>query len=64
MEDGTKKTQSVVAYQNSARTFSQALYPSDIKYNFVEGRQDVDKFKVYVVYRISVINNTTHNLPD
>ena len=64
MEDGTKKTQSVVAYQNSARTFSQALYPSDIKYNFVEGRQDADKFKVYVVYRISVINNTTHNLPD
>lgn len=64
MEDGTKKTQSMVAYQNSARTFSQALYPSDIKYNFVEGREDANKFKVYVVYRISIKNNTTHNLPD
>ena len=64
MQDGTKATQSTVAYQNSARTFTQKLYPSDIKYNFVEGRQDADKFKVYVVYRISVTNNTTHNLPD
>lgn len=64
MEDGTKKTQSTVAFQQSAKRFTQALYPSDIKYNFVEGRQDADKFKVYVVYRISVTNNTTHNLPD
>ena len=64
MEDGTKKTQSTVAFQQSAKRFTQALYPSDIKYNFVEGRQDADKFKVYVVYRISVKNNTTHNLPD
>ena len=64
MEDGTKKTQSTVAFQQSAKRFTQSLYPSDIKYNFVEGRQDADKFKVYVVYRISVKNNTTHNLPD
>lgn len=64
MEDGTKDTQSNVAYQNSARTFTQKLYPSDIKYNFVEGRQDADKFKVYVVYKISVQNDTTHNIPN
>lgn len=64
MEDGTKDTQSTVAYQNSARTFTQKLYPSDIKYNFVEGRQDADKFKVYVVYKISVQNDTTHDIPN
>ena len=64
MEDDTKATQSTVAYQNSARTFTQKLYPSDIKYNFVEGRQEEDKFKVYVVYRINVLNDTTHNIPN
>ena len=63
-DEATKKIQSTVAYQNSARTFSQALYPSDIKYNFVDGRTEDDKFKVYVVYRIMVRNNTTHNLQD
>ena len=62
MEDGTKETQARVAYQNSARTFSQALYPSDIKYNFANNSDD--KFRVYIVYRIMVNNNTTHNIQD
>ena len=56
--------QSKVAFQTSAKRFSQALYPSDIKYNFANNLEDKDKYKVYVVYKISVKNNTTHNIPD
>jgi len=40
MEDGTKDMQSKVAFQTSAKRFSQALYPSDIKYNFANNLED------------------------
>lgn len=61
----SKKTQAEIAYQNSARTFTQYVYPSDIEENFAEeNKPDNDKFKVYVVYKVSIRNNTTTELPE
>ena len=59
----SKATQAAIALQNSARTFTQKIYPTDIKYNLAKEDKD-EEYKVYVVYKISVINNTIHNLPD
>lgn len=59
----SKKTQSAIAFQNSERTFTQKVYPSDIKYNLAKGDNDPE-YKVYVVYKISVKNKTNYNVPD
>lgn len=50
-----------IALQNSARTFTQKLYPSDIAYNYTNPS---DKFEVYVVYNISITNTMTINMND
>ena len=63
IDEQSKKTQSAIAFQNSKRTFTQKIYPSDIKYNLAKENADPE-CKVYVVYKISVKNSTTHNLPD
>ena len=53
--------QSTVKLQNSKKSFTQSLYPSDIKYNIANGLNgnSDDAYKVYVVYKIEVTNNTT-----
>ena len=50
-----------VAFQNSARTFTQKLYPSDIAYN---NTTSSDKFEVYVSYKITITNTMTLNIED
>lgn len=58
-EQGTK--QSTVAFGNvNTATFTQGLYPSDIKYNIANGLNgnSNNAFKVYVVYKVTVYNNT------
>lgn len=47
--------------QNSSRTFTGSIYPSDVAYNEVNSAAD-DKLQVYVVYRIDVTNNETSNI--
>ena len=49
-----------VQLQNSSRSFTQPIYPSDIKYNIANGltSNDSNAYKVYVVYKIDVTNNT------
>lgn len=63
-EEGEKV--STVKFQNSSKTFTQNIYPSDIKYNLANEFSDNDpnKFRVYVVYRIDVKNTTTINNSD
>ena len=63
IDEESKETQSAIAFQNSARTFTQKVYPSDIKYNLAKEANEPE-YKMYVVYKISVKNNTTHNLSD
>lgn len=61
------KVQSAIKFQNSSRTFTKALYPSDIKYNLANGLvgsdkdNEINKYKIYVVYKIEIKNNTTEN---
>lgn len=38
-------------------TFTQPIYPSDIRYNSSGNIDDKEKYKVYVIYKISVHNN-------
>lgn len=38
-------------------TFTQPIYPSDIRYNSSGNIEDKDKYKVYVIYKISVHNS-------
>lgn len=38
-------------------TFTQPIYPSDIRYNSSGNIEDKDKYKVYVIYKISVYNS-------
>lgn len=45
--------------QKGAKTFSAALYPTDIAYNMAE---NTDELKVYVVYSIDVKNTETVNV--
>ncbi len=47
-----------VKLQNTSRSFTQKIYPSDIKYNYAIENSDKDKYKVYVVYKIYVKNTT------
>ena len=50
-----------VQLQNTTRTFTQKIYPSDVKYNFANdfnGEDDPNKFVVYVVYKINIKNLT------
>lgn len=56
--------QSSVMLQNSKKTFTQSIYPSDVKYNIANGLNSSSNegFKVYVVYKITVKNNTTENV--
>ncbi len=56
--------QSSVMLQNSKKTFTQSLYPSDVKYNVANelNSSSNDGFKVYVVYKINVKNVTTENV--
>ena len=63
-EQGTKI--STVNFQNSKKSFTQSLHPSDILYNMANGRHgnDDDAYKVYVVYRIDIKNTTTLDLDD
>lgn len=58
--------QSTVNFQNSKKTFTQSVYPSDIKYNIANGLDgNSDKaYKVYVVYKVQVKNITTESVPD
>ena len=64
------RVQSSIKFQNSSRTFSKAVYPSDIKYNLANGLMgndkdnEINKYKIYVVYKIEVKNNTTENYID
>ena len=50
--------------QNSKKTFTQSLYPSDVKYNIANGLNSSSNegFKIYVVYKITVKNNTAENV--
>ena len=61
-----RKVQSSVKFQNSKKTFTQSLYPSDIKYNIANGLNGNDDkaYKVYVVYKIDVKNTTTLDMED
>ena len=54
---------STVQLQNSNRTFTQKLYPSDIKYNVANNYDGTNQnaYRVYVVYKIDITNNTTFN---
>lgn len=45
--------------QTGAKTFSAAIYPTDIAYNMAE---NTDELKVYVVYSIGVKNTQTLNI--
>lgn len=56
--------QSSVMLQNSKKTFTQSLYPSDVKYNIANGLNSSSNegFKIYVVYKITVKNNTAENV--
>lgn len=56
--------QSSVMLQNSKKTFTQSIYPSDVKYNIANGLNSSsdEGFKVYVVYKITVKNNTAENV--
>lgn len=64
------RVQSSIKFQNSSRTFTKAIYPSDIKYNLANGLMgsdkdnEINKYKIYVVYKIEVKNNTTENYID
>ena len=56
------KTQSTVKFQNSSKkSFTQKVYPSDVIYNKANS---TDSYKIYVVYKISVHNNTAENEED
>ena len=50
-----------VALQNSARSFTRKLYPSDIAYN---NTVTENKFEVYVGYKISITNTMNINMQD
>lgn len=50
-----------VALQNSSRSFTQKLYPSDIAYN---NTTTENKFEVYVMYNITITNTMTLNIED
>ena len=56
--------QSSVMLQNSKKTFTQSIYPSDVKYNIANGLNSSSNegFKIYVVYKITVKNNTAENV--
>lgn len=60
-EDGQEQAAPTVKFQNSSKTFTQNIYPSDIKYNLANNFADNDgnKFRVYVVYKIDIKNTTT-----
>lgn len=58
-EQLTRTTVPTVNEQVSARTFTGKIYPSDVAYN--TEHKDDQKLKVYMVYRIYVYNNTSHN---
>lgn len=54
-----RTTVPTVNQQVSARTFTAKIYPSDVAYNKETGTETL---KVYMVYRINVFNNTSHNI--
>lgn len=45
-------------------TFTQPIYPSDIRYNSSGNIEDKDKYKVYVIYKISVYNSQPAEVRD
>ncbi len=45
-------------------TFTQPIYPSDIRYNSSGNIEDKDKYKVYVIYKISVYNSRPAEVRD
>ena len=54
-----KQVVPTVQLQNTTRTFTQKIYPSDINYNYAsENENNPNKFSVYVVYKINVQNLT------
>lgn len=54
-----------VAIQNSSKSFTQYLYPSDIAYNkTISDDPTKDKFEVYVSYKITITNTMTTNFED
>ena len=65
-EEGQEQAAPTVKFQNSSKTFTQNIYPSDIKYNLANDFADNDgnKFRVYVVYKIDIKNTTTINNED
>lgn len=65
-EEGQEQAAPTVKFQNSSKTFTQNIYPSDIKYNLANDFADNDgnKFRVYVVYKIDIKNTTTVNNED
>ena len=61
-EEGHEQSAPTVKFQNSSKTFTQNIYPSDIKYNLAnEFTNPEDKFRVYVVYKIDIQNTTSIN---
>ena len=61
-EEGYEQSAPTVKFQNSSKTFTQNIYPSDIKYNLAnESTNPEDKFRVYVVYKIDIQNTTSIN---
>lgn len=50
-----------VELQNSSKSFTQKLYPSDIAYNNTTSE---NKFEVYVMYKITITNTMTLNIED
>ena len=61
IEEDESKLFPSVQLQNSSRSFTQPIYPSDIKYNIANNltSNDPNAYKVYVVYKIDITNNTT-----
>ena len=49
--------------QTGAKTFSAAIYPTDVAYNS-KNAEASDKLQVYVVYSVSVKNTETLNIKD
>ena len=45
-------------------TFTQPIYPSDIRYNSSGNIENKDKYKVYVIYKISVYNSQPAEVRD
>ena len=63
IDGNDQKNQSSVMFENSSKSFTQAIYPTDIAYNVANGLDgnDPNAYKVYIVYKISIKNICSWN---